>query len=181
MKILVCDPDCPVWERMAEKWILGEEWPKNGKIGPKMGQQWPFSHFSANFSPFFGGARIHFLAVFLPLSRSGGPISGLYRAIGIANLGGSFGPEKKISSPSSLQTSPQRLYPHPLRGPVAILFISRDTCSDSIAAKLIRACFCEGGYRTIIARYVAEWGIAQMCLCETKYQGGGYRIILGEC
>ena len=36
------------------------------------------------------------------------------------------------------------------------------------------------GYRTIIARYVAKWGIAQMCLCETKYQGG-YRTILGEC
>ena len=35
------------------------------------------------------------------------------------------------------------------------------------------------GYRTIIARYVAKWGIAQMCLCETKYQGG-YRTILGE-
>ena len=28
-----------------------------------------------------------------------------------------------------------------LRGPVAILFISRDTCSDSIA-KIFRACFC---------------------------------------
>ena len=28
------------------------------------------------------------------------------------------------------------------------------------------------GYRTIIARYVAKGGIAQMCLCETKYQGG---------
>ena len=28
------------------------------------------------------------------------------------------------------------------------------------------------GYRTNIARYVAKWGIAQMCLCETKYQGG---------
>ena len=27
------------------------------------------------------------------------------------------------------------------------------------------------GYRTIIARYVAKWGIAQLCLCETKYQG----------
>ena len=24
------------------------------------------------------------------------------------------------------------------------------------------------GYRTIIARYVAKWGIAQMCLCETS-------------
>ena len=54
-----------------------------------------------------------------------------------------------------------------LRGPAAILFISRDACSDSIA-KLFRACFCGGGggYRTIIARYVAKWGIAQMCLCK---------------
>ena len=34
------------------------------------------------------------------------------------------------------------------------------------------------GYRAIIARYVAEWGIAQMCLCETKYQGG-YRHHFG--
>ena len=29
------------------------------------------------------------------------------------------------------------------------------------------------GYRSIIARYVARWGIAQMCLCETKHQRGG--------
>ena len=28
------------------------------------------------------------------------------------------------------------------------------------------------GYRTIIARYVAKWGIAQIRLCETKYQEG---------
>ena len=28
------------------------------------------------------------------------------------------------------------------------------------------------GYRTTIARYVAKCGIAQMCLCETKCQGG---------
>ena len=28
------------------------------------------------------------------------------------------------------------------------------------------------GYHTIIARYVAKWGIAQMCLCKIKYQGG---------
>ena len=27
------------------------------------------------------------------------------------------------------------------------------------------------GYRTIIARYVAKWGIAQVCLCKTKHQG----------
>ena len=29
------------------------------------------------------------------------------------------------------------------------------------------------GYRTIIARYVAKWGIAQMCLRKIKSQGGG--------
>ena len=28
------------------------------------------------------------------------------------------------------------------------------------------------GYRTIIARYVAKWGIARMCLCATEYQEG---------
>ena len=28
------------------------------------------------------------------------------------------------------------------------------------------------GYCTIITRYVAKWGIAQMCLCETKSQWG---------
>ena len=28
------------------------------------------------------------------------------------------------------------------------------------------------GYRTVIARYVAKWGIARMCLCKIKYQGG---------
>ena len=28
------------------------------------------------------------------------------------------------------------------------------------------------GYRTIVAQYVAKRGIAQMRLCQTKYQGG---------
>ena len=41
------------------------------------------------------------------------------------------------------------------------------------------------GYRTIIAQYVAKWGIAQMCLCETECQEGGYRTFilhhLGSC
>ena len=60
---------------------------------------------------------------------------------------------------------------------MAILFILRDTCSDSIA-KLFHACFV--GYRTTITRYVAKWSIAQMCLCETSTKGG-YRTILGEC
>ena len=57
-----------------------------------------------------------------------------------------------------------------LRGPTAILFISRNTCCDSIAKLFFVLVFM--GYRTIIARYVAKWGIAQMCLCGTKYQGG---------
>ena len=51
-----------------------------------------------------------------------------------------------------------------LRGPATILFISDDSCSDSIT-KPFRACF--NGYRTIIPQYVARWGIAQMYLCET--------------
>ena len=37
------------------------------------------------------------------------------------------------------------------------------------------------GHRTIIARYVAKLGIARMCQCNTKCQGGGNRTILGEC
>ena len=53
--------------------------------------------------------------------------------------------------------------------PSAILFISRDTCSESIAIFFVFFCFY--GYRTVIARYVARWGIAQMCLCQIKYQG----------
>ena len=28
------------------------------------------------------------------------------------------------------------------------------------------------GYRTLIARYVAKWGIAQMCLCELSTKAG---------
>ena len=66
--------------------------------------------------------------------------------------------------------------PPGLRGPAAILFISRDTCHDSIA-KLFRACFygvshdyrairCKMGYRTDV---------------PVKSQGVGYRTTLGEC
>ena len=36
------------------------------------------------------------------------------------------------------------------------------------------------GYRTIIARYVAKWGIARMCLCKIKYQGGGIAPFWGS-
>ena len=69
-----------------------------------------------------------------------------------------------------------RIYGFPLRGPAAILSTSRDTCSDSIA---IFPCLFFMEYHTIIARYVAKWGIAQMCLCETKYQRGGVAPIWG--
>ena len=37
-----------------------------------------------------------------------------------------------------------------------------------------------GGYRTIVARYVAKWGIAQMGLCETKCHGGGIAPFWGR-
>ena len=36
------------------------------------------------------------------------------------------------------------------------------------------------GYRTIIAQYVAKWGIARMCLCKTKYQAGGIATFWGS-
>ena len=62
--------------------------------------------------------------------------------------------------------------PKLLRGPAAILFISRDTCSDSIA-KRFRACFygvsheygvirCQMGYRTDVSvgNQVPRGGIA---------------------
>ena len=36
------------------------------------------------------------------------------------------------------------------------------------------------GYRTIVARYVATWGIAQMRMCETKCQGRGIAPFWGS-
>ena len=36
------------------------------------------------------------------------------------------------------------------------------------------------GYRTFIARYVAKWGIAGMCLCKIKCQGGGIASFWGS-
>ena len=61
-------------KKMAEKW---ENWPKNGS---KMAI---FPFFGHLFPLFPGGAKIHFSANFFPF-RAGGPIWGLYRAIGIA-------------------------------------------------------------------------------------------------
>ena len=57
---------------------------------------------------------------------------------------------------------------HVLRVPAVMLFISHDTCSDSIA-KLLGACF--NGYRTIIARCAA--------LYYSKYQRGAIAAFWG--
>ena len=64
---------------------------KRGKNGWKMGKMatfdpflGQFSHFSAIFPPFPGGAKIHFSAISFPF-RAGGPIWGLHKAIGIAS------------------------------------------------------------------------------------------------
>ena len=40
------------------------KWPKNRKIGPKMGQKWQFPHFSAISPPI---SRLHFSAIFFPI------------------------------------------------------------------------------------------------------------------
>ena len=48
-----------------------------------------------------------------------------------------------------------------------------------MTAKLFLACF-YGVACIIIARSVAKRGIAQMCVCKTKYQEGGISPILGS-
>ena len=63
-----------------------------------------------------------------------------------------------------------------LRGSAGILFISRDACAI-VSQNYSVIVFM--GYRTIIAPYVANWGIAQMCLCQTLSIKGGYRTIFG--
>ena len=64
------------------------------------------------------------------------------------------------------------LGPH-LRGPAAILFMFVAIVSQNSVLVLM-------GYRTITARCVAKWGIAQMCLCKTKYQWGGIAPFWGS-
>ena len=54
--------------------------------------------------------------------------------------------------------------------------MSCDTCSECIA-KLFCACF--HGVSHNITRYVATWGIAQMCLCENKVLKAGIVPIRG--
>ena len=65
-----------------------------------------------------------------------------------------------------------------LGGPVAILSISRDTCSDSIA-KLFRAYFCGGIAQ--LSRDMLQNGVSHRCACVKLSAKGGYRTILGEC
>ena len=65
-----------------------------------------------------------------------------------------------------------------LRGPAAILFISRDTCSDSIA-KLFCACF----YGVFLHNYRAircKNGVSRRCVCVKLSTNGGYCTILGK-
>ena len=68
--------------------------------------------------------------------------------------------------------------------PVAIVSQNHLVLVFFIVCARVCVCVCVqggGGYRTTIVRYVAKWGIAQMCLCETKYLVGVIRTILGSC
>ena len=84
-----------------------------------------------------------------------------------------------IFEPSRLTAKTLAEYDDLLRGPVAILFISRDTCSDSIA-KLFRACFCgvSHNYRAFPCKMGYRTDVPVTVKLSTK---GGYRTILGEC
>ena len=64
-----------------------------------------------------------------------------------------------------------------LRGPVAILSISRDTCSDSIA-KSFRACFCGGIAQ--LSRDMLQDGLSHKYASVKLSTKGGYRTILGS-
>ena len=86
-------PSGPKWEKkMAEEWIFRphlEKGQKNGRKIGKLAQKSIFYpvlgqiHFSAIFCPFSRWGQNPFFGHFLPF-RAGGPIWGLYRAIGIA-------------------------------------------------------------------------------------------------
>ena len=65
-----------------------------------------------------------------------------------------------------------------LRGPAAILFISRDTCCDSIA-KLFCACFLWGIAQ--LSRHTLQNGVSHRCACVKLSTKGGYRTVFGAC
>ena len=74
--------------------------------------------------------------------------------------------------------------PDALTVPAAMLFISRNTCGDSIA-KLFRAVFFFGGGGIAhLSRDMLQNGVshrcAAVCLCETKYQGRGIAPFWGS-
>ena len=63
-----------------------------------------------------------------------------------------------------------------VRGPAAILFISRDTCSGSIA-KAFACLFLWGIAR--ISRDMLQIGVSPRCVCVKLSTKRGYRTILG--
>ena len=65
-----------------------------------------------------------------------------------------------------------------LRGPAEILFISRETCSDSMA-KRFRACFCGGGGSHNYRAICCKGGVLHRCTCVKLSTKGGYRTLLG--
>ena len=79
-----CDRGCPEqtpnrasgpkWGKNGRKMDFGatgaqrKKWPKNGRIGPKMGKKSQFSHFSAIFPPFFPVGPKSIFRPFFPIS-----------------------------------------------------------------------------------------------------------------
>ena len=70
----------------------------------------------------------------------------------------------------------------PLKGLAAMLFISRDTCSNSIA-NIFGACFFWGGGGGLaqFSRDVLQNRVLHRCACVKLKTQGGYRIILWNC
>ena len=112
------------------------------------------------------------LGKFLP--GTGEKILG-FRGPGKANLPGTLGPHCGDLVP----TFRAGCF---LKSTVPAFSSFSDTCSDSIA-KLFRACFCGGGggaSHKLSRDMLVKSGIAQMCLCKTKYEGGGVSHLIGE-
>ena len=70
------------------------------------------------------------------------------------------------------------IHPDDLRGPAAILFISCDTCSDSISKTFL--CLFFWGIAQL-SRDTLQNGVSHGCACVKVSCKGGYRTILGEC
>ena len=86
----------PVMGKNGRKWILVPSG-KGGKLAEKWVKNGHFPIFRPFSPPLFpDGANIHSSAIFFPF-RAGGPIWGLYRAIGIASLFRGFLDPKKLT------------------------------------------------------------------------------------